>query len=54
MIELLRQHITTRLGRDVEHLEEVLTAFKHLRLKRNEHVSQQTYCLLFRYQQRRL
>ncbi len=36
MIEVLRQHITTRLGNDIDNLDKVLAAFKHITAKRNE------------------
>ncbi len=36
MIEVLRQHITSRLGNDIDNLDKVLAAFKHIRAKRNE------------------
>lgn len=41
MIDVLRQHITNRLGNDLEHLDEVLAAFRHVQVKRNEHLLQQ-------------
>lgn len=36
MIDLLRQHIVKRLGKDVENLELVLTKFKLIEAKRNQ------------------
>ena len=36
MIDVLRNHITNRLGTDLDHLDEVLESFKHLHTKRNE------------------
>jgi CRP-like cAMP-binding protein len=41
MIEILRKHIITRLGNDLENLEKVISAFKHIRTKRNEQLLQQ-------------
>jgi len=38
MINVLRQHIIDRLGNDVPHLDEVLSQFKHIKLKRNEQI----------------
>ena len=35
MIEILRQHIISRLGRDTDNLDKVLDQFKPLQLKRN-------------------
>lgn len=35
MIEVLRNHIINRLGPDVEHIDTVLSNFKHVSLKRN-------------------
>jgi len=34
MINFLRQHVINRLGNDIENLEEVLTVFKELHVKR--------------------
>lgn len=36
MIEILRNHIVNRLGNDLENLDKVLSAFKHISTKRNE------------------
>lgn len=36
MIEILRNHIINRLGHDPDQLEKVLSAFSHIRTKRNE------------------
>jgi len=36
MIEVLRNHITKRLGNDLDNLDKVLSAFKHITTKRNE------------------
>lgn len=41
MIEILREHITNRLGTDTYNLNEVLSAFKHVQTKRNEQLLQQ-------------
>lgn len=41
MIEVLRKHITARLGNDLENLDKVLSTFKHLTTKRNEQLLQQ-------------
>ena len=36
MIDVLRNHISNRLGNDLENLDNVLTAFKPIQAKRNE------------------
>lgn len=41
MLEVLRQHITTRLGNDIDNLDKVLSTFKHIKTKRNEQLLQQ-------------
>lgn len=41
MIEVLRDHIVKRLGKDVNHLDKVLSAFKPIRAKRNEQLLNQ-------------
>lgn len=41
MIELLRKHITTRLGNDLDNLDKVLSNFKQITTKRNEQLLQQ-------------
>ena len=41
MIDILRNHITSRLGNDLENLDKVLSAFKHITTKRNEQLLQQ-------------
>lgn len=41
MIEILRNHITNRLGNDLEDLDKVLSTFKHIHAKRNEQLLQQ-------------
>jgi CRP-like cAMP-binding protein len=41
MIEKLRQHIIDRLGTDTTHLDEVLSHFKTVKLKRNESLLRQ-------------
>ncbi|MBP6236809.1 MAG: Crp/Fnr family transcriptional regulator [Saprospiraceae bacterium] len=41
MIEVLRNHITSRLGNDLDNLDKVLFTFKHIKTKRNEHLLQQ-------------
>ncbi len=41
MIEILRNHITNRLGNDLADIDKVLSAFKHIRVKRNEQILQQ-------------
>lgn len=41
MIDVLRNHITSRLGNDLDNLDKVLAAFKHIRVKRNEQLLQQ-------------
>ena len=38
MIEILKSHIVSRLGNNVENLELVLSKFKHIKLKRNEYL----------------
>ncbi len=45
MIDVLRSHITQRLGDDVENLDKVLSSFKHIKVKRNELILEQgTVC----------
>lgn len=41
MIEMLKNHIMKRLGNDLNNLDTVLATFKHIRVKRNEHLLQQ-------------
>lgn len=41
MIEVLRNHITHRLGNDLDNLDKVLAAFKHIKTNRNEQLLQQ-------------
>ena len=41
MIEVLRKHITNRLGNDIDNLDIVLSKFKHIKTKRNEQLLQQ-------------
>lgn len=41
MIEILRNHITSRLGKDLNNLDKVLSAFKQITTKRNEQVLRQ-------------
>ncbi|GGN06810.1 cyclic nucleotide-binding protein [Dyadobacter beijingensis] len=41
MIDLLRQHIISRLGDDTEHLDQVLSSFKPIYTKRNQQLLQQ-------------
>lgn len=41
MIDTLRKHITSRLGNDLDNLDKVLSAFKHISTKRNEQLLQQ-------------
>lgn len=41
MINILRHHITERLGKDIDHLDEVLSHFKYTKLKRNEQLLRQ-------------
>ena len=36
MIELLEEHITTRLGGDVDNLDKILDRFGHIETKRSE------------------
>lgn len=36
MINVLRKHITDRLGNDIENLDKVLACFQHIKTKRNE------------------
>lgn len=40
MIEVLKQHITNRLGNDLDNLDMVLSSFKHIKTKRNQHLLQ--------------
>ena len=35
MTDILRQHITNRLGKDIDNLDEVLSRFTHIQTKRN-------------------
>jgi hypothetical protein len=41
MKEVLRNHITSRLGNDLDNLDKVLSMFKHITTKRNEQLLQQ-------------
>lgn len=41
MIEILRNHISSRLGEDIDNLEIVLSKFKHITAKRNEELLRQ-------------
>lgn len=41
MIEVLRKHISNRLGNDLDNLDMVLAAFKHVRTKRNAQLLRQ-------------
>lgn len=41
MIEVLRNHIISRLGNDLDNLDKVLSAFKHISTKRNEEILKQ-------------
>ena len=41
MIEILRQHIISRLGNDIDNLDTVLNCFKPLHINRNEFLVQQ-------------
>lgn len=41
MIHILRQHIVNRLGKEPEHLDKVLAAFKHIPAKRNQQLLRQ-------------
>ena len=41
MIEILKQHLISRLGNDVDHLDTVLSYFKPIHLARNEYLVQQ-------------
>ncbi len=41
MIEVLRRHITNRLGNNIDNLDKVLSMFKHIQTKRNEQLLQQ-------------
>lgn len=41
MIEVLRNHITNRLGNNPDNLDKVLSMFKHIKAKRNEQLLQQ-------------
>ncbi|MEH6678890.1 MAG: cyclic nucleotide-binding domain-containing protein [Sediminicola sp.] len=40
-MEILRDHITGRLGKDLENLDTVLNNFQHIKAKRNEQLLQQ-------------
>jgi CRP-like cAMP-binding protein len=41
MIEILRNHITNRLGNDLHNLDKVLSSFKQITTKRNEQLLQE-------------
>lgn len=41
MIELLRQYLIQRLGNDIVDLEDVLTCFRQIKVKRNEIILRQ-------------
>lgn len=41
MIEILRNHLTSRLGDDLDNLDKVLSTFKYIKTKRNEQLLQQ-------------
>lgn len=41
MIDILRNHIISRLGNDIKNLDAVLSSFKHIKTKRNELLLQQ-------------
>jgi len=41
MIEVLRRHITNRLGDDLDNLDQVLSTFLHIRAKRNAQLLRQ-------------
>ena len=41
MKEILQQHITDRLGNDIENLDTVLNHFKILKIKRNQFLLKQ-------------
>lgn len=41
MIEILRNHITNRLGNDPDNLDKVLSSFKYIKTKRNEQLLRQ-------------
>jgi CRP-like cAMP-binding protein len=41
MIEALRNHITCRLGNELDNLDKVLSTFKHITTKRNQQLLQQ-------------
>ena len=51
MLEVLRKHITNRLGKDIENLDTVLSMFKYIKTKRNEQLLQEgevckyVYCI---------
>lgn len=49
MIEVLRSHITNRLGKDIDNLEKVLATFKHIQTKRNQQLLQQGEICKFVY-----
>lgn len=38
MLEVLRNHLTNRLGNDLENLDKVLATFKYIKTKRNEQI----------------
>lgn len=49
MIEVLRNHITSRLGNDLDNLDKVLSAFKYVKTKRNEQLLQQGHTCKYVY-----
>jgi CRP-like cAMP-binding protein len=49
MLEVLRNHLTNRLGNDLENLDKVLATFKYIKTKRNEQILQQGETCKFVY-----
>lgn len=41
MLEVLKNHITSKLGNDLDNLDKVISSFTHLKTKRNEQLLQQ-------------
>lgn len=41
MVNILREHIIRRLGKDPDHLDKVLSAFKYIKTRRNEQLLQE-------------
>lgn len=49
MLEILRNHLENRLGKDIDNLDKVLSAFQVIKVKRNEQLLQQGEVCKFVY-----